>query len=79
MKIVIGLLLGACIGIVCRLAGIPLPAPPVLVGALLVLAMTCGYILVDRFAVHRAAHTRHLCGGPTGDTTAGETAHGGGR
>lgn len=71
MKIVIGLLLGACIGIVCRLAGIPLPAPPALVGALLVLAMTCGYILVDRVAARRAAHSRHLCGGPTGETAKG--------
>lgn len=66
MKIVIGLLLGASIGVVCRLADIPLPAPPVLVGALLVLAMTVGYILVDRIAAHREAKHRHLCGGPTG-------------
>lgn len=71
MKIVIGLLLGACIGVLCRFGGIPLPAPPALVGALLVLAMTCGYILVDRFAAHRAAHTRALCGGPTGVTARG--------
>lgn len=71
MKILIGLILGCGIGIVCRLAGIPLPAPPVLVGALLVLAMTCGYILVDRFAAHRSAHTRNLCGGPTDDIVEG--------
>ena len=79
MKILIGLILGCGIGIVCRLAEIPLPAPPVLVGALLVLAMTCGYILVDGFAAHRAAHSRHLCGGPTGETAAGETMPSGGR
>lgn len=70
MKTVIGVLLGLSIGIVCRLAGLPLPAPPVLVGALLVLAMTTGYILVDRLATHRASRTRHLCGGPTGETVA---------
>ena len=67
MKIVIGLLLGLAIGVVCRLAEIPLPAPPALVGALLVLAMTVGYILMDRLAVHREAKHRHLCGGPTGE------------
>lgn len=73
MKIVIGLLLGASIGIVCRLAGIPLPAPPVLVGALLVLAMTSGYILVDRFADACESRHRDLCGGPTGEPPSGRT------
>lgn len=48
MKIVIGFMLAASIGIVCRLAGIPVPAPPAVVGALLVLSMTCGYLLADR-------------------------------
>lgn len=68
MKTAIGLLLGLAIGVLCRLANVPLPAPPVLVGALLVLAMTLGYVLTDRYAAHRAATTRHLCGGPTGET-----------
>lgn len=66
MKVVIGLLLGLAIGVLCRIAEIPLPAPPALVGALLVLAMTTGYIVTDRFAAHREARHRHLCGGPTG-------------
>jgi len=44
--LLLGLLLGLGIGVVCRLTGVPLPAPPVLVGALLVLAMTTGYLLV---------------------------------
>jgi len=66
MKIALGLLLALAIGVVCRLAAIPLPAPPVLVGALLVLAMTLGYVVTDRFATHREAKTRHLCGGPSG-------------
>jgi XapX domain-containing protein len=42
MKIALGLLLALAIGVVCRLAAIPLSAPPVLLGALLVLAMS-GY------------------------------------
>ena len=42
MKIALGLILAFAIGVACRLATIPLPAPPVLIGALLVLAMTLG-------------------------------------
>ena len=72
MKVVIGMLLGVSIGVVCRLAGLPLPAPPVLVGALLVLSMTIGYLLVDRLTTCREARHRHLCGGPTGETASRE-------
>jgi len=71
MKIFLGLSLALIIGIACRLAAIPLPAPPVLIGALLVLAMTLGYVVTDRFAAAREAKTRELCGGPSGKT-AGE-------
>jgi XapX domain-containing protein len=39
----IGMLLALGIGIGCRLLDIPLPAPPRLQGALLVLAMTLGF------------------------------------
>jgi XapX domain-containing protein len=42
--IVLGLLLALGIGIACRLVDIPLPAPPRLEGALLVLAMSLGYL-----------------------------------
>lgn len=66
MKSIIGLVVAFSIGVVCRLAVLPLPAPPVIVGALLVVAMTTGYILVDRFFSHRECKTRAMCGGPTG-------------
>jgi XapX domain-containing protein len=66
MKVALGFLLAIAIGVACRLAGIPLPAPPVLIGALLVLAMTLGYVLTDRFAAHREAKLKPLCGGPSG-------------
>lgn len=66
MKTLLGLVLALAIGISCRFAGIPLPAPPVLIGALLVLAMTLGYVITDRFASHRANTSKPLCGGPTG-------------
>ena len=57
----------------CRLVEIPLPAPPVLIGALLVLAMTLGYVVTDRFASQREARSKAFCGGPTGETANAET------
>lgn len=66
IKIVLGLVLGFGIGFFCRWTGVPVPAPPVLAGALLVLAMTIGYLIADNIARHRKSTTRHLCGGPTG-------------
>jgi XapX domain-containing protein len=47
VKIALGLILALLIGIVCRLAGIPVPAPPAIVGALLVVAMTVGFVATD--------------------------------
>jgi XapX domain-containing protein len=67
MKILLGFLLAIGIGALCRLAGVPLPAPPILIGALLVVAMSTGYAVTDRFARHRAAVNRAHCGGPTGE------------
>ena len=75
MKILLGLIVGFGIGIGCRFAGLPLPAPPVLVGALLVVSMTAGYLLVDRLATQRACTTRKLCGGPTGEHGNRENEH----
>jgi XapX domain-containing protein len=66
MKVVLGLLLGLAVGAVCRYLVIPLPAPPVLTGALLVVAMTLGYIAADRWLCRRQALHAHLCGGPDG-------------
>lgn len=43
-KIILGLVLGFVIGLGCSLLVIPVPAPPVLVGALLVVAMTLGFM-----------------------------------
>jgi XapX domain-containing protein len=39
-----GILLGLMIGAGCRILDLPLPAPPRLVGALLVVTMTLGYL-----------------------------------
>jgi XapX domain-containing protein len=42
--VALGIVLCALIGGACRVADIPVPAPPALVGALLVVAMTLGYL-----------------------------------
>ncbi len=66
MKIMLGLLLALAVGVVCRFAGLPLPAPLALTGAALVLAMSAGYEAVERLAPHREALQRDNCGGPDG-------------
>lgn len=75
MKSLIGIILGFCIGFFCRYAGIPSPAPPVIPGALLVLAMTIGFLLADRIAKHRAHTTKHIHGGPTGKPHSDKEPH----
>ncbi len=44
IEIAIGAALGLAIGFTCRWFDIPSPAPPKLMGAMLVVAMTLGYI-----------------------------------
>lgn len=43
----IGLILGCLIGVGCRWFDLPLPAPPRIVGALLVVFMTLGFVGAD--------------------------------
>jgi XapX domain-containing protein len=45
---VLGLLLGLLIGAGCRFFDIPSPAPPRLIGASLLVAMTLGFVAADR-------------------------------
>ncbi len=45
--LLIGLALGLAIGFCCRWFDIPLPSPPNLVGALLVVFMTLGFMTTD--------------------------------
>ena len=47
MTALLGLLLGLAIGAGCRWFDLPLPAPPKLVGALLVVFMTVGFLTAD--------------------------------
>ncbi len=68
IRIAIGFALSLIIGAGCRYFDIPAASPPVIPGALIVLAMTLGYSSMDRVLVRKnqTATTRHLCGGPTG-------------
>jgi len=67
IKILLGLVVGLLIGAGCRWFDVPVPSPPKLVGALLVVAMTVGYMVTDRYIARTPATTQHLCGGPTGE------------
>jgi XapX domain-containing protein len=70
LRIPIGLVLSFVIGAGCRYFDIPAASPPVIPGALIVLAMTRGYTSMDRLLVNKnpkaVATTKQLCGGPTG-------------
>jgi XapX domain-containing protein len=72
VRVLIGVILSFFIGAGCRYFDIPAASPPVLPGALIVLAMTLGYTSVDRILNQKGqvATTKPLCGGPTGATTA---------
>jgi XapX domain-containing protein len=68
IKIVAGMVLGLVIGASCRWFDIPLPGPPKLVGAFLIVSITFGYLATDKlivkFSSRGPARTRDMCGGP---------------
>lgn len=68
MKLVLGLILGFVIGALCQLFHVPAPAPPLIEGALLVVAMTLGYGLVDKL-IDKPCETEQECGGPSGQVS----------
>lgn len=43
----IGLLVALAIGAIVRMLRLPIPSPPTITGALMVLALTAGYLLTD--------------------------------
>lgn len=53
MKTLIAVILALLIGAACRWFEIPVPAPPRLSGALLILAVTLGYVLTDTWISRR--------------------------
>ena len=60
-KTIVGILLGLLIGAGCRWFDVPVPSPPKLLGALLVVAMTIGYMATDKLLAVKVK---------TGETTA---------
>jgi XapX domain-containing protein len=73
MKPLVGIALAFTLGFACRAFGIPSPAPPLILGALLVMAMTIGYLAMDRWSMSPAKHAPD-CGGPSG-LTASQIPH----
>lgn len=67
-RVIIGFVLAFCIGALCRVGGVPVPAPPAIIGASLVVAMTVGFILMDRWMSHRPHTQAENHGGPHGQT-----------
>lgn len=53
LKSVIGLALAFAVGAACRWFDLPAPAPPKILGALLVAAVTLGYLTVDNYLTGR--------------------------
>jgi XapX domain-containing protein len=47
MRLVFGFLLAFGIGIFCRVARIPSPAPQAIIGSLLIVAMSTGFVVAD--------------------------------
>lgn len=47
MKLLVGVVIGLLLGAVCRRFDLPVPSPPNLMGALLVVAVTIGYVATD--------------------------------
>jgi XapX domain-containing protein len=45
----VGILVALVIGGIVRLLRLPIPAPPTIIGALMILALTVGYLIVDRW------------------------------
>lgn len=68
LKLAISFVLGIAIGAACRALDIPSPAPTAINGALLVVAMTAGYVLVDKYLGARESASGEYCAGPDGRT-----------
>ncbi len=65
-KLIVGISLGLIIGAACRWFDIPVPSPPKLAGALLIAAITVGYmgtdkLIVSRFSAKGLSSTRERC------------------
>lgn len=52
VRVTLGFLLAFGIGVLCRLCKIPSPAPQAVLGSMLVVAMSAGFVAADRFAAY---------------------------
>lgn len=59
MKSLLGLAIGFLLGAACRWLELPVPSPPKLIGALLVVATTLGYIAMDGMLSRRSSAPTH--------------------
>ena len=65
MKNLIAVALALLIGAACRWFEIPVPAPPRFFGALLILAVTLGYVLTDTWITRRTPPPTSVSSPPT--------------
>ena len=56
VKITIGLIIAFLIGAACRYFKLPVPAPPTIYGVLLIMAITLGFIVTDKFMKEEAVN-----------------------
>jgi XapX domain-containing protein len=49
VKFIVGVVIALLVGAACRYFNLPVPAPPSLLGVLLIAAISAGYILTDKF------------------------------
>ena len=65
IKSAAGIVLGLLIGAGCRWLDVPVPAPPKFIGAVLVVAMTLGYLGADKLLSPRVVTTAAVSGEST--------------
>lgn len=68
IKSAAGIALGLLIGAGCRWLDVPVPAPPKFIGAVLVVAMTVGYLGADKLMSHRVVTTASVSSASTEKT-----------
>lgn len=81
-KIIYGILFGLAAGVFCRWMNIPAPAPPSLIGALMVFSVSMGYYITDvviarsaKLHSERPNTTHHISGGHSGKPALNRTTN----
>jgi XapX domain-containing protein len=70
-KALLAIVLGVLIGAGCRWFDVPVPSPPRLLGALLVVAMTLGYMAADKMVKAQRVDPRKSASRPVSSTWPG--------